>query len=83
MTKNRVYVEVGGNDLLRIYYFDNNNKRIKQIDLKPPAHNNKLPHVHHGYEHNEDIKPVSNLTEKEKKLLARIKKKWYNYLNGK
>lgn len=82
MTRGRVYVEVGGKDLLRIYYFDNQNKRSKQIDLKPPKHDGKLPHVHHGYEHDNNIS-VSNLTDKEKKLLERVKKKWYNYLNGK
>ena len=30
MTKGRVYVTVGGNDLLQIVYFDNSMKRVKR-----------------------------------------------------
>lgn len=36
MTRGRVYVTVGGSDLLQIIYFDAQNKRIKAIDLSHP-----------------------------------------------
>ena len=32
-TKGRVYAVVGGNDILKVIYYDNQNKRTKQIDL--------------------------------------------------
>ncbi|MBQ9228963.1 MAG: hypothetical protein IJ168_09060 [Eubacterium sp.] len=83
-TKNRVYVTVGGEDLLQIIYFDNENKRRKVIDLSHP-HNGKKPHTHHGYEHNEQdgIKGATNLTTDEKKMVERVKQLWYNHINGK
>ena len=46
-TKGRVYVTVGGNDLLQIIYFDQNLKRSKTIDLSH-THDGKNPHTHHG-----------------------------------
>lgn len=83
MTKNRVYVTVGGNDLLKITYFDNENKRNKTIDLDH-YHNKKKPHVHHGYNHNENDpeKGYTNLTPKEKRMVDRVTKAWYNRKNG-
>lgn len=82
MTRGRVYVTVGGKDLIQIIYFDNDNKRNKTIDLKPPAHNNKLPHVHHGYEHAENDGPSggSGLTPEEKRMVDRVRKIWYNHI---
>lgn len=53
MTAGRVYVTVGGNDLLQIMYFDTDNKRSKTIDLSH-THDGKKPHTHHGYNHNEN-----------------------------
>ncbi len=53
MTKGRVYVTVGGDELLQIMYFDSENKRTKVIDLSHP-HDKERPHTHHGYEHNEN-----------------------------
>lgn len=58
MSKGRVYVTVNNKDELKsITFYDNNNKRYKQIDLTGKAHaiNGKyvLPHVHMGYTHNE------------------------------
>ncbi len=83
MTRGRVYVTVGGKDLLQIIYFDNDNKRNKTIDLKPPAHNNKLPHVHHGYEHEENDGPsgATNLSPEEKRMVDRVKKLWQNHIS--
>ena len=53
MTKGRVYVTVGGDELLQVIYFDTKNKRTKTIDLSHP-HFGEKPHVHHGYFHNEN-----------------------------
>ncbi len=53
MTRGRVYVTVGGDDLLSIVYMDNSNKRVKTIDMEPP-HKKLQPHTHHGYLHNEN-----------------------------
>lgn len=78
-TKGRVYVTVGGNDLLKITYYDQQNKRAKQIDLNH-VHKGMKPHIHHGYNHNENdnAKGASNLTTKEKKMVERVKQIWYN-----
>lgn len=80
MTKGRVYVRVGGNDILQITYFDKNNKKSKTIDLNH-KHNNLQPHVHHGYEHNEfdGVNGATRLTPKEQKMVDRIRKIWYDY----
>ena len=78
-TKGRVYVTVGGNDLLKITYYNQQNKRAKQIDLNH-MHKGMKPHTHHGYNHNENdsAKGASNLTTKEKKMVERVKQIWYN-----
>ena len=80
MTKGRVYVLVGGNDILQVVYFDKDNKRSKTIDLSH-YHNNQNPHVHHGYLHNENDGPkgATGLTAKEKQMVERVKKLWYNH----
>lgn len=82
MTKGRVYVTVGGNDLLEITYFDNENKRKKTIGIDH-EHNGIKPHTHHGYFHNENDGKLgaAHLTTEEKKLLEKVKKIWQNYLN--
>lgn len=81
MTPGRVYVAVGGNDLLKVVYFDTENKRSKTIDLSHP-HNGMQPHVHHGYLHNENDgkKGAAKLTEKERRMVEKIKKIWYNHI---
>ena len=80
MTNGRVYVIVGGDDTLQVVYFDTKNKRRKTIDLSH-EHNGENPHVHHGYYHNENDGPkgATNLTPKEKRMVARINKLWYDY----
>lgn len=91
MTKNRVYVTItkdsNGNDRPKyITYYDKDNKRNKQIDLSGKVHNNKKreplkpPHTHLGYEH-EEIKGTRNLSDKEKRMVDRIKTLWDNYTN--
>lgn len=80
MTEGRVYAVVSGNEVTSVIYFDKRNKRSKEIDLKPPAHNGKLPHVHRGYFHNEyDPKEARmELTKKEAKMVERVLKTWDN-----
>lgn len=80
MTKGRVYVTVGGQDLLQVIYFDKNNKRNKTIDLSHP-HKGAMPHTHHGYEHNENDskKGAAKLTVKERKMVEKVNKIWYDY----
>ena len=84
MKSGRVYVTVGGNEILRVTYFDRDKKRTKQIDLKH-SHEGMNPHTHHGYEHNErdSLKGAARLTLKEREMVDRVKRIWYNYLNNK
>ncbi len=82
MTKGRVYVIVGGKDILSIVYFDKNNLHRKSIDLSH-KHAGEPIHVHHGYYHNENDgqKGSTNLSPEEKRMVARVKELWYNYLS--
>lgn len=84
MTRGRVYVHVEGNELVSIVYFDNNNKRSKQIDMNRP-HKGISPHVHRGYFHNEGNmkKSYSSLSPEEMKMVDRVINLWDSYLNGK
>lgn len=80
MTKGRVYVTVDNRDnLSAITYYDKARKRTKQIDLTK-AHRGMQPHTHHGYHHNENDGPkgAARLTPKEKRMVARVKKEWYD-----
>lgn len=83
MTPGRVYVTVGGDELISIVYFDTENKRMKQIDLNHP-HAGMKPHTHHGYLHNENdsAKGAANLTTEERAMVDRVQKLWDNYSNG-
>ncbi|HEP4189481.1 TPA: hypothetical protein VCR37_000941 [Streptococcus pyogenes] len=83
MTKGRVYVLIDKhkNSPKSIVYFDKSNKRNKQIDLDH-VHRRIKPHAHHGYNHTEyetSKKGATNLTTKERKLVERVSKEWYNY----
>lgn len=80
MTRGRVYVTVGGDDLQKIIYFDNENRRIKEINLDH-THKGMGIHVHHGYEHSENDGPkgAANLTPEEKRMVDRVRKLWYAY----
>ena len=83
MTKGRVYVFIDKNKNApkSIVYFDAKNKRNKQIDLDH-VHKGMKPHTHHGYnhaEHEKSKKGATNLTPKERKLVEKVKKEWYNY----
>lgn len=82
MTKGRVYVTLGSDKTPRfISYYSKENKRTKTIDLKSP-HDDVIPHVHHGYAHNENDTPkgYANLTAEEKKIVDNVKKTWDNYI---
>lgn len=80
MTRGRVYVTVNekANILKSISFYDRENKRFKQIDLD---HYHKIngkaekPHVQMGYYHDGE---ASILTEKDRKLIDRVVKAWYN-----
>ena len=83
-TSGRVYVTVGGNDLLQVTYFDKQNKRNKTIDLTH-FHAEMKPHTHHGYNHNEldGLKGATGCSQKEKDMVERVIKIWYNHLSRK
>ena len=81
MTRGRVYVTLNDdNEPKFITYYDKNNKRYKQIDLNRPHKIDgvpTLPHTHKGYEHDE--KGTHKLSNKEQKMVDRVKKIWHNY----
>lgn len=81
MSKNRIYVTLDRkNKPKHISYYDKENKRMKQIDLFPP-HKGMSPHTHHGYEHNERDSSfgATNPTAAEKKIIEKVKRKWYHH----
>lgn len=76
MTPGRVYAEVGGKDLLRIIFFDSENKRNRVIEHDK---RNNTWHVHEGYYHTEySDNEHEDLTERDKKILARVRSIWDN-----
>lgn len=77
MTAGRVYVEVGGKDLLRIVSFDEKNKRNHVIERDKRTGE---WHVHNGYYHSEKGSSQHEpLNEEDEKLLAKVKKMWHNH----
>ena len=81
MTRNRVYVTVNPKyGPVYITYHDAENKRTKTIDLQH-THRGEKPHVHHGYEHNERDGPkgATGLSPKERKMVERVWRIWYNW----
>lgn len=84
MTKNRVYVYVDDNNVLKnIVFFDKNNLRRKSIDLDHIHVENgvvfKDGHVHIGYFHDEY--GTFKLSAKEIKMVERVNNVWYNHTN--
>ncbi len=75
MTRGRVYVHVELDEIKSIVYFDNENKRSKQIDMDH-AHLGISPHAHDGYFHSEFRK---NLTTEERAMVDRVVTEWENY----
>lgn len=82
-TAGRVYVTVGGDDLISVMYFDQEKKRTKTIDLSH-QHKGMHEHVHHGYEHSENdgAKGATRLNKKEQEMVDRVRRLWYNYLSS-
>ena len=84
MTRGRVYAYVNTvGELASIVYFDNDNKRAKQIDLTH-EHNGNQPHTHRGYYHDEYTvkKQPTALTTEEKAMVDRVVDYWNNHRNG-
>lgn len=84
MSKGRIYATVNKHGNIKaITFYDRKNKRRRQIDVTGVPHKidgkSTLPHVHKGYLHNE--KGDRNLTRKEREIVDRIKKTWYNKRN--
>lgn len=82
MTKGHVYVTVNNkNELSNIIYFDKDNKRYKQVDFDTHSHEvdgvKMLIHTHKGYIHSE--KGTFKLSQKELKMVERVKSIWYNH----
>jgi len=81
MTAGRVYATIGTDGNPRyISYYDKHNRKWKQIDIEGMPHTingkRELPHTHKGYYHNE--KGDFLLSPKEKKMVERVRKAWYN-----
>ena len=78
MTRGRVYVLVYDGHPKSIVYFDNENKRKKQIDLDD--RHGPGGHVHRGYYHDEYSpkgKPTG-LLQKEREMVERVFRVWEN-----
>ena len=81
MTRNRVYVTVNdANQLVYITYMSGKNLRVKNIDLLH-AHKGMIPHVHHGYFHNENDghKGGTRLNAQEKLMVENVRRIWDNH----
>lgn len=76
MSKGRIYVHVGGNDVLRIIRFNEENKRNKVIELDKRT---GKWHVHNGYFHSEGSKNRhDDINNDDKKLIEKVMKMWEN-----
>lgn len=80
MTRNRVYATVDYKDEVKhISFYDNENKRYKQIDLD---HYHKIDgvkkkhHTHQGYFHDEFGTRIPNSTEE--KIVEKVLSEWHN-----
>ena len=77
-TPGRVYVEVGGKDLLRVVLFDKDNKRNHVIERDKRTDE---WHTHNGYLHSEYGEAQHEpLSDDDKRMLAKIKNLWYNHI---
>lgn len=83
MTNGRIYVTVNANNVIKyISYYDKHLKHYKQIDVDHFHYVDGVkakPHVHFEYEHNE--KGDKDLSPTDRKMVERIKKTWYSFLN--
>lgn len=77
MTDGRVYVQVGGEDILRIVQMGQDNRRNKVIEFDKKK---KQWHVHHGYLHAENSEKLHDpLSKADEKLLEKVKKLWHTH----
>ena len=77
-TPGRVYVEVGGKDLLRVVFFDKDNKRNHVIERDKRTDE---WHTHNGHLHSEYGEAQHEpLSDDDKRMLAKIKNLWYNHI---
>ena len=77
----RVYAIINKhNEVHAISFYDKNNRRYKQIDLKGATHSidgeRTIPHTHYGYNHDEGGTKV--LSAEEKLLVDKVLKVWHN-----
>ncbi len=74
-TKGRIYVTVNSeNNPAFISFYDTQGKRTRTLDLLK-SHDGMQMHAHDGYTHTDEAVP---LTEKEEKLIAKVRKLWYS-----
>lgn len=77
MTNGRTYVQVGGEDILRIVQVGQDNRRNKVIEFDKKK---KQWHVHHGYLHAEDSEKLHDpLSKTDERLLEKVNKIWHNH----
>ena len=77
MTKGRVYAFIDSGDRLNsIIFFNTKLKRKKSINLLHDHKDIKGAHTHEGYFHDEN--GTRRFTMKEKRMVARVEKIWYN-----
>lgn len=76
MTSGRVYATVGGEAVIRITFFDEENKRSKVIELDKRT---ETWHVHQGYEHTEySENHWDPLSDSDRKILDKVLTAWNN-----
>lgn len=80
MTKGRIYATVDYKDEVKhISFYDNENKRYKQIDLDhyhKVDGNKEKPHTHYGYIHDENGTKKSDINDHT--IIDIVKKIWQN-----
>lgn len=79
MTAGRVYVVIDQGKPKSIVYFDTDNKRSRQIDLK--EHKGLNPHVHHGHLHDENSPSgqPTRLSMDQSRMVDRVLAEWEEY----
>lgn len=77
-TMGRVYVEVGGEDLLRIVSFDDKKRRNHVIERDKRRGG---WHTHNGYYHAENgASEHEPLSDSDKEMLAKVTAMWYKFI---
>lgn len=77
MTKGRIYATINAdNEINAISYYGDDGKRVKTINLLHSHEQFTGEHTHIGYYHREG--GTRKLTADEEKLVAYVKRVWYN-----